>query len=160
MLYDAKVSRNAEVNSEQTTLKPLKNPAYLNYDPEQEDRPRNSHILSEHSMGRSSALDANLVFEQTQIGSSQKIELDEDLMSQQTWTAQKVEVDGFMDDPMKLIENTNGDIKQIDVVSDLYASELTDIVNIDCLKLDILDLDLDETLNTTNKKVYSKAQIM
>jgi hypothetical protein len=46
------------------------------------------------------------------------------------------------------------------VVSDLYASELTEIVNIDTLKLDFLNLDMEDNLNTTNKKVYTKEQIL
>jgi hypothetical protein len=57
------VSRNSDINiSQQTTLKPVKNPAYLKLY-EDEDRPRNSHVLSEDSVGRTSVLSPN--FDQT-----------------------------------------------------------------------------------------------
>lgn len=65
-----------------------------------------------------------------------------------------------MDSPLKLMQTTRGDMRQIEVVSDLYASELTDIVNIESLKLDFLTLDMEDILNTTNQKVYTKAQIL
>lgn len=78
-------------------------------------------------------------------------------MSQQTMNAAQYEVEGFMDSPLKLMQTTKGDMRQIEVVSDLYASELTEIVNIETMKLDFLTLDMEDTLNTTNKKVYSKA---
>lgn len=44
------------------------------------------------------------------------------------------------------------------MVSDLYASEITEIVNIDSIKLDLIKID--DKLNTTNTKVYTHAQIL
>ena len=57
---------------------------------------------------------------------------------------------------MKMMETINGDKRQIEVVSDLYASELTEIVNVEKLTLDILNLDYDDSLNATITKVYSR----
>ena len=43
----------------------------------------------------------------------------------------------------------------------MYASELTEIVNIDSMQLEILNLDQEiSEANATNVKVYSKGQIL
>ena len=161
MIREANVSRNIEINVSypSITLKPQKNPAFLKLD-EDKLRPRNSHILSEETEGRTSMLSGNYDQTYTAYNSSQKIEIEGDVMSQQTIDAGRYEVEGLMDSPLKLMQTTRGDMRQIEVVSELYASELTEIVNIETLKLDFLNLDMEDILNTTNKKVYSKAQIL
>jgi hypothetical protein len=71
--------------------------------------------------------------------------------------AGKYEVQGFMESPMKMMDSLNGDKKQIEVVSDLYASELTEIVNVEKLTLEILNYDYDDqNINATLTKVYSR----
>jgi hypothetical protein len=112
----------------------------LRYD-EDTGKIRNSIILSD---GRNSALEGHLTLDQTQspfiIGGALKHENDETM---QTVSADKIELEGFMDSPLKFMENTNGDLQQIEAVSDLYASELTQIVNMENLKMDIINMEDD-----------------
>ena len=61
---------------------------------------------------------------------------------------------------MKLMDTINGDKQQIEAVSNLYASELTEIVNVENLALDIFSNNYDDSsFNGTLTKVYNKGQI-
>ena len=122
------------------------------------ERPRHSHILSEGdteqrssvlSFGSGIKVDGNagvkLGYEATPA---------KDITMEQTLIG-KFEAEDFADTPYNVLKGAYGDKDQIELVSELYATELTDLVDIG--KVDSLNLvEGDDKLNMTQKKVYTR----